>query len=61
MFEARGQICSTWDWEVATTAGWMKALGPLARPAFAWNHGWVMRRGGEGLARDVGCTLVAAG
>jgi len=41
-------------------APWMNALRPVARPAFAWNHGWIMRRGGEGLARDLRCSLVAA-
>jgi uncharacterized protein YndB with AHSA1/START domain len=60
LFESHGQTASTWDWRVATTAAWMNALGPVARPAFAWNHGWVMRRGGEGLARELGCALVAA-
>ena len=60
LYEARGQTASTWDWDVETTTRWMKALGPAARPAFTWNHGWVMRRGAEGLARELGCRLVAA-
>jgi carbon monoxide dehydrogenase subunit G len=60
LFEARGLTASNWDWRVGTTAPWMNVLGPVARPAFAWNHGWIMRRGGEGLARDLGCSLVAA-
>lgn len=37
-------------WDVATTRGWMNALGPVASPAFAWSHAHVMRRGGAGLA-----------
>ena len=61
LYEARGGTASTWDWQVETTARWMNAFGPLARPAFAWNHGWVMRRGAEGLARQLGCELIAAG
>jgi hypothetical protein len=60
LFEARGHTASTWDWRVGTTTAWMNALGPIARPGFAWNHGWVMRRGAEGLARDLGCSLIAA-
>lgn len=60
LFEAQGKTASTWDWQVETTARWMNALGPLARPAFAWNHGWVMSRGAEGLARELGCNLIAA-
>ena len=60
LYEAQGRTASTWDWEVGTTARWMNAFGPLARPVFAWNHGWVMRRGAEGLARELGCELVAS-
>ena len=60
LYEGPAGTASTWDWEVATTARWMNALGPLARPAFASNHGWVMRRGAEGLARELGVRLVAA-
>ena len=26
---------------------------------YAWNHVWAMRRGAEGLARELGCRLVA--
>jgi hypothetical protein len=60
LYEARGQTASTWDWRVGTTAQWMNVIGPLARPVFSWNHGWVMRRGAEGLAQDLGCGLIAA-
>jgi uncharacterized protein YndB with AHSA1/START domain len=60
LYEGPAGTASTWDWDVATTARWMNALGPAARPAFAWNHHWVMRRGAEGLARELGCELVAA-
>jgi hypothetical protein len=38
----------------------MNALAPLARPAFAWNHDWVMRNGGRGLAGLLGCRLLAS-
>jgi uncharacterized protein YndB with AHSA1/START domain len=61
LFEHGRITASTWDWRVETTAAWMNALGPAARPAFAWNHAWIMRRGGEGIARRLGCRLVAAG
>lgn len=37
-------------WDIATTRPWMNLLAPLLRPAFAWNHDWVMRSGGRGLA-----------
>jgi hypothetical protein len=37
----------------------MNLLGPLARPAFSWNHDLVMRQGGHGLATELGATLLA--
>jgi uncharacterized protein YndB with AHSA1/START domain len=49
-----------YQWEVATTKRWMNLLSPLARPAFAWNHDWVMRNGAEGIARLLGCRVLAA-
>jgi hypothetical protein len=49
-----------YEWNVHTTKPWMNAIGPLAAPVFAWNHDWVMRNGGEGLARQLGCRLLAA-
>jgi hypothetical protein len=39
----------TYEWNVRTTKAWMNALAPVARPVFAFNHDYVMRRGGEGL------------
>jgi len=38
-----------YNWDVSTTRPWMKLLAPLARPAFVWNHDWVMRQGETGL------------
>lgn len=49
-----------YDWDVRTTPRWMHLLAPALRPAFRWNHDWVMRRGGEGLARRVGGRLLAS-
>jgi hypothetical protein len=49
-----------YDWNVRTTRAWMDRLAPVARPAFAWNHGVVMRRGGQDLARYLGARLVSA-
>ncbi|TMK70075.1 MAG: polyketide cyclase [Actinobacteria bacterium] len=49
-----------YEWEVHTTKPWMNAIAPLAAPVFAWNHDWVMRNGGEGLARLLGCRLLAS-
>jgi uncharacterized protein YndB with AHSA1/START domain len=60
LYEAHGETASTWEWDVAVTASWVNALGPLPRPALAWNHRVIMRRGAHGLARRLGCELVAA-
>jgi hypothetical protein len=38
-----------YDWNVATTKRWMRALAPIARPIFEWNHDVIMRWGLEGL------------
>jgi hypothetical protein len=50
-----------YDWRVRTTKLWMNLFGPLARPAFAWNHDVVMRQGGRGLAAELGATLLLGG
>ena len=60
VYESELGTASTWEWRVTTTQPWMNAFGPLARPAFAWNHHRVMRWGAEGVARQLGCRLIAA-
>ena len=59
LWEQDGLTAVTYEWNVETTKRWMNALAPVARPVFAWNHDWVMTRGGEGLARRLGARLVA--
>lgn len=49
--EADGVTTATYDWRVDLGKRWMRALAPLLRPVFAWNHGIVMRRGEIGLKR----------
>lgn len=46
-----------YHWDISTTRGWMNALAPLLRPAFEWNHDWVMRSGGRGLAALLGAEV----
>jgi uncharacterized protein YndB with AHSA1/START domain len=58
--EGGGLTTVLYEWDVHTTRPWMNLLAPLARPVFAWNHDWVMKRGGEGLARLLGARLVVA-
>jgi uncharacterized protein YndB with AHSA1/START domain len=63
LFEQGGRQPVTavvYEWNVSTTKTWMNLLAPLARPLFAWNHDWVMRNGGEGLSRLLGCRLLAS-
>jgi hypothetical protein len=60
LFEHGRMTAVVYEWNVATTKRWMNLVGPLARPVFEWNHDWVMRNGGEGIARLLGCRLLAA-
>ena len=59
LYEQGGVTAVLYQWNVATTRPWMNALAPALRPVFEWNHDWVMRQGGEGLARRLGCRLLA--
>jgi hypothetical protein len=61
LWEQDGVTAVTYEWTVVTTKRWMNLLAPVARPVFAWNHDWVMSRGGEGLARRLGANLIAHG
>jgi hypothetical protein len=59
LFEDGGVTAVLYDWEVRTTKRWMRVLAPIADPAFRWNHDQIMRWGAEGLARHLGCRLLA--
>ncbi len=58
-FEDGGVTAAVYEWDVRTTKRWMNLIGPLARPIFEWNHDWVMRNGGIGLARFLDAELIA--
>jgi hypothetical protein len=58
--ETEGVTTVGYTWEVRTTRPWMNLLTPLARPLFAWNHDYVMKQGGEDLARLLGAELIAS-
>ena len=40
-----------YEWEMETTRPWTNKLAWVLRPAFAWNHNYVMRSGALGLAK----------
>jgi uncharacterized protein YndB with AHSA1/START domain len=61
LYEHGGATAVLYEWNVATSKAWMNLLAPIARPAFEWNHDWVMARGGEGIAKLLGCKLLANG
>ncbi len=61
LYEQDGATAVLYEWNVSTSKAWMNLLAPLARPVFEWNHDWVMARGGEGIARQLGCRLLASG
>jgi hypothetical protein len=60
LYEDEGATAVLFEWRVRTTRRWMNALAPLAGPVFKWNHDWVMRQGGRGLARRLGAELLSA-
>jgi uncharacterized protein YndB with AHSA1/START domain len=59
LYEEGGTTAVLYRWEVRTTKAWMNLLTPIARPIFAVNHNFVMRNGGEGLAKLLGARLLA--
>jgi uncharacterized protein YndB with AHSA1/START domain len=59
LYEQEGVTAVLYEWNVRTTKAWMNLAAPLLRPVFEWNHDWVMRRGGEGIAELLGCRLLA--
>lgn len=51
LYEEAGTTAVLYEWNVRTTRPWMNLLAPVGKRAFRANHDWVMRGGGEGLAR----------
>ena len=60
LYEGNGTTAVVYEWKVHTTRPWMNLLTPIARPVFAWNHDYVMRNGGVGLAKLLGTELILA-
>ena len=57
--ERDGTTTVRYTWRVRTTRWWMSLLASIARPAFRWNHDYVMRNGALGLARLLDAELVS--
>ena len=47
------------DWWVRPELAWMRAVAPLARPVFSWNHRSLMAEGARALARRLDTRLLA--
>lgn len=60
LFEQGGVTAVLYEWDVRPAQPWMRAAPWLAPGVLRHNHDWVMRQGGEGLARRLGCELLAA-
>jgi uncharacterized protein YndB with AHSA1/START domain len=58
LYEQDGTTAVLYEWNVHATRAWMNLLTPIARPVFAWNHDYVMRNGGEGLAKLLDAPLI---
>ena len=58
LFAAPDSTAVLYSWKVRTTKPWMNIWGPLAHPAFRWNHDRVMHQGGVGLARRLRASLL---
>ena len=48
-----------YTWVVRTTRPWMNFLASVLRPAFSWNHDYVMGNGAVGLAKLLGADLIS--
>jgi len=59
LYEGSAGTAIVYSWDVSTTRPWMNRIGPLARPAFGWNHDYVMRNGAHGLAEKLNVPLIA--
>ena len=59
LYEGSAGTALIYSWDVSTTRKWMNRLAPIARPAFAWNHDYVMRQGAHGFAKRLGAELIA--
>ena len=48
------------DWDVRADLALLKALSPVLKPLFSWNHQWAMKEGEKGLIMHLGRQRLAA-
>jgi uncharacterized protein YndB with AHSA1/START domain len=58
--DAGADTAVRYTWSVDLDRAWMRALLPMLRPAFAWNHNAVMSAGEAGLRRYVATSSPSA-
>jgi hypothetical protein len=46
-------VALDYDWRVRVGKPWMRRFERLLKPAFVWNHNFVMRRGERGLKAEL--------
>ena len=56
--EQNGVTTVKYYWDVKTNSVSMNLLAPVLKPLFEWNHDVVMKWGGKGLAKHIGCQLI---
>ena len=54
-----GGTAVRFEWWVRPQLAWMRAVAPVARPVFSWNHRSLMAEGAFGLARHLNTGLLA--
>lgn len=58
-FSSQGTVSIvSYEWHVRSTKWWMNLMAPLVRSMFIRNHALLMAQGGEGLARQLGASLL---
>jgi uncharacterized protein YndB with AHSA1/START domain len=53
LVETGGDVALTYTWRVRAEQPLLRRLEFLLKPIFALNHNWVMRKGEEGMRREI--------
>ena len=55
---AKGIARTSLKWDTRTTVLWMNVVAPLMRGLFEWNHDFLMKQAGNGLAERIDARVV---